>query len=124
MKRLGLLPALVILFVLAGCTADNDGDATSTAINVTGTDTTCELSSTEAPTGTITFAVKNEGSDATEFYLYSEDGTRIIGEVENIGPGLTRSLVVQPDPGSYVTACKPGMTGDGIRGEFVVTGSR
>ncbi len=111
------------MLVGAGCTANNGDDAASTTINVTSTDTTCELSATETPTGSVTFAVTNDGSDTTEFYLYDEDGTRVVGEVEDIGPGLTRSLMVQPEPGSYVTACKPGMTGDGIRGEFVVTAS-
>ena len=47
-----------------------------------------------------------------------------MGEVENIGPGLTRQLIVEvPDGGTYTTACKPGMVGDGIRAPFTVTGS-
>ena len=47
-----------------------------------------------------------------------------MGEVENIGPGLTRQLIVEvPDGGSYTTACKPGMVGDGIRAPFTVTGT-
>ncbi len=47
-----------------------------------------------------------------------------MGEVENIGPGLTRQLIVEvPDGGKYTTACKPGMIGDGIRGDFTVTGT-
>src|SRR5918992_990015 len=51
-------------------------------------------------------------------------GDRIMGEVENIGPGLTRDLIVEvPDGGSSTTACKPGMVGDGIRAPFTVTGS-
>ena len=29
----------------------------------------------------------NDGSQVTEFYLLGEDGLRIVGEVENIGPG-------------------------------------
>jgi iron uptake system component EfeO len=46
-----------------------------------------------------------------------------MGEVENIGPGLTRQLIVEvPDGGTYTTACKPGMVGDGIRAPFTVTG--
>jgi iron uptake system component EfeO len=69
------------------------------------------------------FEVTNDGPEVTEFYLLADDGLRIIGEVENIGPGLTRTLVVQAGPGSYVTACKPGMVGDGIRGTFTVTDS-
>ena len=43
----------------------------------------------------------------TEFYLLGEDGLRIVGEVENIGPGLARDLVVRAAPGKYFTACKP-----------------
>jgi iron uptake system component EfeO len=47
-----------------------------------------------------------------------------MGEVENIGPGLTRQLIVEvPDGGTYTTACKPGMVGDGIRAPFTVTGT-
>ena len=46
-----------------------------------------------------------------------------MGEVENISPGLQRKLIVQlAEPGTYQTACKPGMVGDGIRGDFKVTG--
>jgi iron uptake system component EfeO len=47
-----------------------------------------------------------------------------MGEVENIGPGLTSQLIVEvPDGGTYTTACKPGMIGDGIRAPFTVTGT-
>jgi iron uptake system component EfeO len=59
----------------------------------------------------------------TEFYVYGEDGKRIVGEVENIGPGITRELVLKAEPGNYITACKPGMAGDGIRAPFSVSDS-
>jgi len=59
----------------------------------------------------------------TEFYLLAEDGLRILGEVENIAPGLSRDLVVAAPPGEYFTACKPGMVGDGIQAAFTVTDS-
>jgi iron uptake system component EfeO len=75
----------------------------------------------EAPAGTLTFDVTNGGDDVTEFYLLGEDGLRIVGEVENIGPALDRQLVLAAPAGTYVTACKPGMVGEGIRGEFTVT---
>ena len=65
----------------------------------------------------------NAGSQVTEFYLLGEDGLRIVGEVENIGPSLDRQLVVAAPEGDYVTACKPGMVGDGIRADFTVTAS-
>jgi iron uptake system component EfeO len=45
-----------------------------------------------------------------------------MGEVENIGPGLSRNLVVDLEKGTYEGACKPGMVGDGIRQKLTVTG--
>jgi iron uptake system component EfeO len=102
----------------AGCTAQS----VPGAISVEAGDTSCKLSSTTAPAGTVTFDVINKGSAVTEFYVYGE-GDRVVSEVENIGPGLTRQLVVQmPQGGAYTTACKPGMQGDGIRGQFTITG--
>lgn len=115
-----LAGAALVGALLAGCTG---ADPSATAVAVISTDTGCEVTPPSAPAGPITFTVVNDGTSTTEFYLYGADGTKIIGEVENIGPGLTRSLEVEPGPGSYVTACKPGMTGDGIRAGFEVTGA-
>lgn len=92
-------------------------------IAVQASDTECAVARTEADAGTLTFEVSNKGTKVTEFYLYAE-GDRIMGEVENVGPGLTRRLIVEvAEGGSYTTACKPGMKGDGIRGGFTVKGS-
>lgn len=108
---------------LAGCT-DNTAASSATgdgSIAVASTADACDVSTDAAPGGTLKFTVKNEGSQVTEFYLLAGDGLRIIGEVENIGPGLTRDLVVTAPEGKYITACKPGMVGDGIRADFTVT---
>lgn len=104
--------------LLTGCEPNADQGG---AIAVTSTDDSCEVAATEAPAGTLKFDVTNEGSKVTEFYLLGEDGLRIIGEVENIAPGLERSLTVTAPEGKYFTACKPGMVGDGLRGDFTVT---
>ena len=118
--------ALATVLVCPACTVDNstsgDSDGGSRKLTVSATDDACKVSAAEAPAGTITFAVTNDGSKVTEFYLLSEDGKKVIGEVEDIGPGLSRSLVVHAEAGKYVTACKPGMTGKGIRHDFTVTG--
>lgn len=114
------------LLALSGCTentANTTNDAAGGTIPVTSTEDACQVGTAEAPSGHVVFSVKNEGNQVTEFYLLGDDGLRIVGEVENIGPGLTRDLVVQAAPGSYVTACKPGMVGDGIRAAFTVTDS-
>ncbi|MFY2791427.1 iron uptake system protein EfeO [Rhodococcus sp. MALMAid1271] len=107
---------------LVACTEKSSVDAAAGDITVTSTDSSCEVSASEATTGNSTFQITNNGSKVTEFYVYGE-GDRVMGEVENIGPGLTRQLIVAlPDPGTYTTACKAGMVGDGIRADFVVTG--
>jgi iron uptake system component EfeO len=113
--------------LLAAC-VDNapSGEASGTpagVLTVSSTQDACEVSTASAPSGTLTFQVTNDGSDVTEFYLLGEDGLRVVSEVENIGPGITRDLVVQARPGTYWAACKPGMVGDGIRSEFTVTDS-
>jgi iron uptake system component EfeO len=115
--------AALVLPVAAACVSNAPSSAVAGAgsIAVESTATECRLSATQAPSGTITFSVRNAGDQETEFYLYGSDGAKVVGEVEDIGPGLTRELVVQAAPGTYVTACKPGMTGDGIRGSFTVT---
>jgi len=117
-----LLAAAVLPLSLAACT-DNSAPAAAGPIKVSSTNDGCTLSSKTTKSGNLTFAVQNDGNQVTEFYLLAEDGLRIIGEVENIGPGLTRNLVVTAPAGKYTTACKPGMQGDGIRAAFEVTES-
>ncbi|AMT69976.1 iron uptake system protein EfeO [Mycobacteroides immunogenum] len=111
---------------LAGCTPKEpvqSGAAGGQEISVTATDSSCQVSKTEGTTGPVTFNVTNNGSKVTEFYVYDK-GDRALGEVENIGSGISRKLIVQfTEPGTYQTACKPGMIGDGIRGDFTITGA-
>jgi iron uptake system component EfeO len=100
----------------------DEGKGGPAEITVAASDTACDLSGTEASTGPSTFVITNNGTKVTEFYVYGE-GERVMGEVENISPGLQRKLIVQlSEPGTYQTACKPGMIGDGIRSEFTVSG--
>jgi iron uptake system component EfeO len=120
--------AAIALPLLAACTDNVQPQAGAGApagrnLTVQATDDACTVSAPEAPSGNLTFSVTNSGSKVTEFYLLGADGLRIVGEVENIGPGLSRDLVVTAPPGSYYTACKPGMVGDGIRSTFGVTDS-
>jgi iron uptake system component EfeO len=120
--RATLSGAVALAVVLAGCGTATPDEESGGAIAVAASDDSCEVARQEADAGTITFEVTNEGSRVTEFYLYAE-GDRIMGEVENITPGLTRRLIVEvSEGGSYETACKPGMRGKGIRDAFTVSG--
>jgi iron uptake system component EfeO len=122
---LGAVPALAL--GLAACGDDKPGAKTGSdaggngKIAVTATDTECKIERTEAVSGPVTFTVSNKGGKVTEFYVYAA-GDRIVGEVENVAPGLTRELIVELPAGTYETACKPGMVGNGIRGSFKATG--
>jgi len=122
-RLIGGAAALVITsLALAGCVAKADV-AASDALTVTASDSACDLPTATATSGTLAFDVTNTGSQVSEFYLLAEDGLRIVGEVENIAPGASRTLTVVAQPGDYFTLCKPGMVGDGVgRAGFTVTG--
>ncbi|MEU7475552.1 iron uptake system protein EfeO [Lentzea sp. NPDC042327] len=119
MRKAAVVLGSLVVLAACGSTPEN---AASGAIAVEASDSACKVAKTEAGTGNVAFEVTNKGTKVTEFYLYAE-GDRILGEVENIGPGLTRKLIVEvTEAGKFQTACKPGMKGDGIRGDFTVTG--
>jgi len=126
LRALALVVALPAALALSACSdegevSDGGGAAAGadTTVTVSATDEACELSGTTAAPGSVAFVVTNTGTKVNEFYLY--DGDDVVGEVENIGPGLTRTLTVTDlEAGTYTSACKPGMTGDGIRADFTV----
>ena len=90
-----------------GCAAGPVEGAAGEPITVKATDTACELSRTEAPAGQVEFTVTNAGSKVNEFYVYAE-GDRIVGEVENVSPGLTRSFHVElSEPGDQDAIVQP-----------------
>lgn len=101
---------------LAGCTAS----ATSEAVNVNSSDTTCDVAPTSAPAGSVVFSIENSGTQTTEFYVYGE-GDKVMAELEDITVGQKRVMVANLSAGTYRATCKPGMVGEGISTEFTVT---
>jgi iron uptake system component EfeO len=70
--------------------------------------------------GPTTFKVTNSGSgDVSEFEILS--GDHIIGEVENVAPGLNKEFSLTLKPGTYKTACPGGS--DHATAKLVVTGT-
>lgn len=118
---LALVPLIALGANLTAC-ADKADLASATNIEVKADDTSCTLTNDQASTGTVTFDIANSGSKINEFYITTNNG-RVLGEVENIGPGASRKLVVEfQEAGTYTTLCKPGMVGEGIKGQIYVTG--
>jgi iron uptake system component EfeO len=125
-KRLSLvgltgLTALTLAACGGGDSASGGSGSAGDDIAVAATDDACDVASSELAAGVHQFTVTNSGSKVTEFYVYA-DGDRVMGEVENIAPGVARELRVELPAGDYETACKPGMIGDGIRSALTVTG--
>jgi iron uptake system component EfeO len=127
-KRLTVVAALAAAtFALAGCasgTAAGAASTTSAASRVAitlngGSGDTCDLSTTSVKAGAVTFTVTNKTSTAiTEVELLSAG--RIIGEKENLAPGLAPvTLTVTMGGGSYQVYC-PGATKE--LQDFTVTG--
>jgi iron uptake system component EfeO len=109
--------------VLAACGDSSSDSGPSVAIEAS--DEACKVGATILEAGPVVFEVTNKGSKVTEVYVYGEQGgefTKVVSEVENIGPGTSRDMSVDLGGGSYEIACKPGQTGDGIRQKITVDG--
>jgi iron uptake system component EfeO len=92
--------------------------AKSTNVKVEINDDGCPAKLT-VKAGPNTFKVTNSGSgDVSEFEILS--GSHIIGEVENVAPGLNKEFSLTLKAGNYTTYC-PGGSRD--KGKLVVTGT-
>jgi iron uptake system component EfeO len=123
--------ASIAAMALAGCTStpSSSGSAADTtatgvsrvAVTLTssGGDDRCELDHSSAKAGPITFTVTNKDSTAiTEVEIQSQD--RILGEKENLAPGLKPvSLTLTLGGGTYQIYC-PGAATE--TQDFTVTG--
>ncbi|MET8077463.1 iron uptake system protein EfeO [Streptomyces sp. NPDC005303] len=113
--------AVAALTAVTGCTEKGSSGDSDRVIDVTATDSKCEVSKKEFPAGHVELAIENKGSKVTEVYVLFPDD-RIVTERENIGPGTRQKVTAEVKAGAYTIACKPGMKGDGIRQEVTATG--
>ncbi len=103
------------LAVALGATAGAKSNSVKVDINDDGCPARLKIKA-----GPTTFKVTNSGSgDVSEFEILS--GDRIIGEVENVAPGLNKEFSLTLKPGTYKTACPGGS--DHSTAKLVVTGS-
>ncbi|HVH01002.1 MAG TPA: iron uptake transporter permease EfeU, partial [Miltoncostaeaceae bacterium] len=119
------LAALAAL-VVGGCGGggDDGGSAASPSgaktVKVELTDDGCSPQDLEVPAGPTTFEVTGGGSGkTTELEVF--DGSRILGEVENVTPGLKRSFSLALKAGDYTLSCTGGSQEP--TGKLAVTGA-
>jgi iron uptake system component EfeO len=84
------------------------------------TDAGCEPASLKLDAGPTSFEVTNAGTArVTKFEVL--DGAKVLGEKENLSPGLSGGFVITLQPGSYTLACPGGKSA--ASGELTVGGS-
>jgi len=88
-------------------------------VSVKIVDAGCDPATLDLPAGPTTFKVVNEGAaKITEYEVL--DGDRILGEAENIAPGLSGEFYLTLRAGDYTTYCPGGTSQE--RGTLKVTG--
>ena len=115
--RVHVVVGLLALGALAACSSD----AADVTVTVTGTNDGCALSADVLEAGNIGFEFTNDADDVNELYVVKANGD-VVGEVENVTTGTTRTLTADLVAGDYLVRCKPGQTGDGIESNFSVIG--
>ena len=107
--------------VATGCAASNAGrpQAGAAKVAIELTDAGCTVSPASVAAGPVTFVVENRNaSQVSEAELMRND--IIMGEKENLSPGLTGSFSLHLDGGKYQVYCPNAKTG---KTAFTVTGT-
>ncbi len=124
MPRIGLIgtgASLAVMGVLAaGCAAHKASTEPGAAeVTITLTDGGCAADPATVPAGPVTFTVTNKDADAvTEAEL--KNGETILGEKENLTPGLSGTFSLRLGAGTYTVSCPDAATPTST---FTVTGT-
>jgi uncharacterized cupredoxin-like copper-binding protein len=93
--------------MLAACGSDSHSSSGKT-VEISITDAGCDPAEVTVPPGSTTFHVKNNGADSiTEFEVLDSSG-KIVGEKENLTPGLSGEFTIDLTEGQYTLACPGG----------------
>jgi iron uptake system component EfeO len=127
-SRLTAVIALITgaVVVAAGCSSSASKSKTTadsgktTTVSVSLTPQGCAAKPAKVATGDVLFNVTNKNASAvTEAELRTSNGSKILGEQENLTPGLSGGFELTLAPGSYELNC-PGASQE--HWKFTVTG--
>jgi len=117
----GLLAATGVVLLVSACgsaaTPTPSGGTGSRTVTVTMADSGCTASPATIEAGPVTFVISNGGADGVTEVELEKDGT-ILGEKENLAPGMSGTFSLSLDAGSYVLSCPGAST---AQTPFVVT---
>ena len=118
-----LVAALVLAVAAVGCGSDPSVASTG-PVGISLVEHKVVPSNTKSKAGTVTFEIRNDGTETHEFLVVKSDldpkalpldedgavdekgdGVEFIDERENIKPGGTAQLTVDLQPGAYVLLC-------------------
>ena len=103
----GLAATVVLVGGAAACSSSSKVGANATTLEFTITDAGCNPDTASAAPGSTKFHVKNTGANSvTEFEVLQ--GGSIVGEKENLSPGLEGEFTIDLKPGTYTVACPGG----------------
>jgi high-affinity iron transporter len=115
------IAAVAVALVVAACGSSDSASSEPGATNLAFTisDAGCEPAAAKAPAGPVNFEVTNDGSSSvTELEIMQGDS--ILGERENISPGLTATFSLNLEQGDYTVYCPNGTEVE--KGTLTVTG--
>jgi iron uptake system component EfeO len=117
---------LVAVVFIAGCgskksaSSASDAGSSDQTVQVELTSAGCQPTPSTVPAGHVNFNVVNKNaSKVSEAELRSSDLSHILGEQENLTPGLSGGFALNIQPGSYKISC-PGASQS--HADFTVTG--
>jgi iron uptake system component EfeO len=125
-----LAAAASVAVLAAGCSSTHGktasdaskGTAKPAVVTIDLTPGGCAPRPAKAPAGQIDFSVANKGAGkVSEAELRTSDLSKILGEQENLSPGLSGGFTLEVEPGRYVINC-PGASRP--HWTFTVTGKQ
>ncbi|MBV7292262.1 EfeM/EfeO family lipoprotein [Corynebacterium sp. TAE3-ERU16] len=119
---------IAVLWSVAACSGDDAAEQAASPppgmFTVAAGPDSCRINAdaVQATTGELTFTVRNDGDEPTDFTVTGPDGTPV-GEVTGIDPDSSRKLIVSAtDPGDYLLGCAPDSGSGATSTTITVTG--
>lgn len=103
-----LAAAGIVVIAAAACGGGSSVGSGGPTLEFTITDAGCNPFTASAAPGSTTFHVTNTGANNITEFEVLDSASRIVGEKENLTPGLEGSFTVDLKPGAYTLACPGG----------------